>query len=323
MVNVVTFYRFVRLEDPAALQRRLFAAVSACGKIGGAARKAGLKGTVLIAREGINGTLSGEREDLEAIARELQSWDEFCGMEFKYSTANTSNPVFYRLKIKVKDEIVGFGQPGIAPDKVTGTHVDARAWNQLLADPEVLVLDTRNTYEVEIGGFPGAVDPGTRSFREFADFVRDNLDPGSQPKVAMFCTGGIRCEKASAFMLGEGFSEVYQLQGGILKYLETVERDDNRWQGECFVFDQRVSVDESLQEGSYEQCFACRRPLSEADRDHQDYEPGVSCARCVQELSTARAESFQERNRQVALADSRGQAHIGANQPASPPASDD
>jgi UPF0176 protein len=305
MLDVVTFYRFVALPDPAALQRRLFAVAHGLPS---------LKGTILLAGEGINGTLAGPRADLEEFADELRELDEFAQMEFKYSKANAANPVFYRLKIKLKDEIVGFGQPQVQPATRTGEHVDAERWNDLLADPEVLVLDTRNDYEVQIGSFPGAVDPGTRSFREFAGFVREHLDPGRQPKIAMFCTGGIRCEKASAFMLQEGFSNVYQLQGGILKYLETVDGEHNLWQGECFVFDQRVSVDESLREGSYEQCFACRRPLSKEDRASEFYEHGVSCAYCVHELSDERAAAFKERNRQMALADRRGQTHIGADQ---------
>ena len=303
MTAVVTFYKFVQLDDPVALQRRLFAAA------------APLKGTVLLASEGINGTLSGERAALQRLAEELGGLPEFADMEFKYSSADADNPVFYRLKIKIKDEIVGFGQPNVHPHQRTGEHVDAQRFNTLLADPDVLVLDTRNDYEVGIGSFPGAVDPGTRSFREFAGFVRNNLDPQQQPKVAMFCTGGIRCEKASAFMLGEGFSEVYQLQGGILRYLETVEDADNRWQGECFVFDQRVSVDANLEEGSFEQCFACRRPLSAEDRASPNYQHGVSCPHCVHELTAERSAGFAERNRQMALAERRGEAHIGAQQP--------
>ena len=304
MRPVVTFYRFVRIEDPAALQRRLFAAAEA----------GGLKGTILIATEGVNGTVSGARDDLDKFAAELRAYPELADMEFKFSSAASGNAVFYRLKVKVKEEIVSFGQPQVNPYERTGEHVDAQRWNELLADPEVLVLDTRNDYEVEIGSFPGALDPGTGSFREFASFVREHLDPATQPRVAMFCTGGIRCEKASAFMLGEGFAEVYQLDGGILKYLETVSAEKNRWRGECFVFDQRVSVDEKLQEGSYEQCFACRRPLSAEDRASEHYQHGVSCARCVHELSPERVAGRNERNRQMALAEGRGQAHIGVAQ---------
>lgn len=303
MTAVMTFYRFVDLAEPALLQRQLY----------GAAHAGQLKGTVLIAREGINGTLAGTERALRQLEGELQQRPEFAAMTFKHSQANTDNPVFYRLKVKVKDEIVGFGQPGVAPAERTGEHVAAQRWNELLADPEVLVVDTRNDYEVAVGTFPGAVNPQTRSFREFAAFVRGQLDPGRHQRIAMFCTGGIRCEKASAFMLQEGFAQVYQLQGGVLGYLDSVAPDANRWQGECFVFDQRVSVDDALQEGSFQQCFACRRPLSAADRASPDYRQGVSCPHCIAALDDRRAESFAERNRQVALAAGRGESHIGGN----------
>jgi UPF0176 protein len=189
--------------------------------------------------------------------------------------------------------------------------VDAVTWNRLLDDPEVLVIDTRNRYEIRVGSFPNAVDPGTRTFRQFPSYVDENLDPARHPRVAMFCTGGIRCEKASAFLLERGFREVYQLDGGVLGYLQTVPPAENRWQGECFVFDQRVSVNPALHEGSCEQCFACRAALAPADRASADYLPGVSCPHCIDTLSETRKARFLERRRQVELAASRGHRHLG------------
>jgi len=307
-VEVVTFYRFASLEDPQALQREVHAQ----------AEQSGLKGTVLIAREGINGTLAGEGDSLRAFAAWLGRLEPFAEMEFKYSTAAPDNRVFYRLKIKVKDEIVGFGRRPVDPALRTGERVDAARWNQLLEDPDVLVVDTRNDYEVSIGSFPESINPGTRSFREFAGFVSEGLDPARQPRIAMYCTGGIRCEKASAYLLDQGFEQVYQLEGGILKYLETVAPEDNRWHGECFVFDQRVSVDQALEQGSFEQCFACRHPLSPEDRASEHYRLGVSCPHCIQDLSPVRAAAFEERNRQVAIAQRRGADHIGAQGPDMP-----
>jgi UPF0176 protein len=305
--NVVTFYKFVHVAQPEQLQ----------GELLEVARDLELNGTILIAHEGINGTLTGTHRALEAFTQGLHARKQFSDIVCKYSTATVGNPVFYRLKVRVKPEIVSFGAPGVDPATCTGEHVNAERWNELLEDPEVVVVDTRNSYEIGIGSFPGALDPGTTTFREFPQFVRDHLDPERNRKVAMYCTGGIRCEKASALLLAEGFSEVYQLDGGILKYLETVQSDSNHWQGECFVFDQRVSVDDNLAEGSYQQCFACRRPLSEDDLTSADYREGVRCPHCVAELSDAREAAFSERNRQVALAADRGEQHIGAqNQPA-------
>ena len=312
MANVVTFYKFVPVAQPEQLQRELLEV----------ARYLELNGTILIAHEGINGTLTGSPGALEAFAQDLHGRAQFSDIVCKYSAARVGNPVFYRLKVRVKPEIVSFGAPGVDPATCTGEHVNAQRWNELLEDPEVVVVDTRNSYEISIGSFPGALDPRTTTFREFPQFVRDHLDPEHNQKVAMYCTGGIRCEKASALLLAEGFSEVYQLDGGILKYLETVASQSNRWQGECFVFDQRVSVDDNLAEGSYQQCFACRRPLSEEDLRSADYREGVSCPHCVAELSDAREAAFSERNRQVALAADRGERHIGApNQPARSPES--
>jgi UPF0176 protein len=307
--HITTFYKFAAIAADALepLRERLEAEAAARD----------LKGTILLAQEGMNGTMSGAEAPLRAFAEVLRAVPGFADMPFKYSVASEGNKVFYRLKVRIKPEIVALGQPGVKPGERTGTHVDAMTWNALLDDPNLIVIDTRNDYEIGIGTFPGAVDPHTRSFKQFPDYVA-TLDPEVQPKVAMFCTGGIRCEKASAYMLDQGFEEVYQLDGGILKYLETVAPNDNRWQGECFVFDQRVSVDRWLGEGSYEQCFACRRPLTREDLESDDYRQGVSCPRCVDEQDEAQRAAFAERQRQVELAEARGDQHVGKRMPIRP-----
>ncbi len=302
---VCTFYKFVRLEALPELQSRLQQA----------GEKLGLRGTVLIAFEGINGTLTGGRESLELFVRELNQQAALTDLQVKYSTAAADNEVFHRLKIRIKREIVALGLPSVDPSARTGEHVDAQRWNELLDDPDVLVIDTRNRYECAVGSFPGAVQPDTRSFREFPAFVQEHLDQDRYRAVAMFCTGGIRCEKASAYMLEQGFEHVYQLDGGVLKYFETVQPEANRWQGECFVFDQRVSVNDALAEGDFVQCFACRRPLSADDQRHPDYELGVCCPHCVVERPDASRAGFRERQRQMLLAEQRGQKHIGAEMP--------
>jgi UPF0176 protein len=301
---VATFYKFVRLEDPAALVASLQCV----------ADKLNLKGTILVASEGINGTLAGDREQLAALVDQLLSDARFADMPIKYSTAQEKNPVFHRLKVRLKEEIVALKQPGVDVTAKRGTRVDAATWNQLLDDPQVLVIDARNRYEIAIGSFAGAVDPNTRSFREFPGYVASALHPTRHPRVAMFCTGGVRCEKASAYLLQQGFEEVYQLDGGVLKYLETVG-EDNRFEGECFVFDQRVSVTATLDEGQYVQCHACRAALSEPDVHSPAFEEGVSCPHCIDELTEAQKASFRERQRQVLLANARGERHVGASMP--------
>ncbi len=304
MPAVMTFYRFVDLGRLEELRDDLHARAQALG----------IKGTILLAEEGINATLAGERGALEGFRDYLTrgpagSGAAFSGMRFRFSSAAPGNGVFYRLKVRIKPEIVRLDQPGVAPARRTGEHVDPRRWNALLDDPDVIVLDTRNHYEIEIGTFPSAVDPGTRSFRQLPAWVKRHLDPAEHPRVAMFCTGGIRCEKASAWFLDQGFEAVYQLDGGVLSYLETVAPAENRWQGECFVFDQRVSVDQGLAQGSFEQCFACRRPLSRADLVSPAYRAGVSCPRCIDQHTDAQRAAFRERRRQVELAARRGQRH--------------
>jgi UPF0176 protein len=316
MPSVMTFYRFVRLTNLTELRDSLERAA--------AARR--LKGTILLAGEGINATLAGPRRALDEFRAELGRRGAFAGMRVRYSSAAPDNPVFYRLKVRIKAEIVRLDQPGVAPDRRTGEHVDPRRWNALLDDPSVLVLDTRNGYEIAIGTFPGARDPGTRAFRELPDYVHRHLDPSRHPRVAMFCTGGIRCEKASAWLLEQGFESVYQLDGGILSYLENVAAEENRWKGECFVFDQRVSVAPDLGQGSFEQCYACRRPLSAEDMASTAYQPGVRCPHCLNEHDDARRDGFRERRRQVELAARRGELHLGVpmehaeSHPASPTA---
>ena len=301
-MKVLTFYKFVELHDVDALRETLERE----------AAQLSLKGTILLSTEGINGTVAGTESSVHEFSEQLLRHEPFAGMACRHSSAAPDNPVFYRLKVRLKPEIVTLGVADIDPARRTGVHVDAAHWNALLADPDVVVIDTRNHYEVAIGTFPGARSPATQSFREFPDYVAANLDRQQHTKIAMFCTGGIRCEKASAYLLAEGFESVFQLAGGVLNYLQKVEQTDNRWQGECFVFDQRVSLDEQLAEGTYEQCYACRRPLDSTALASADYLEGVSCPNCIDELDEDRRDGLRERQRQVELAVARGQQHIGA-----------
>ena len=272
-----------------------------------------LKGTLLLAAEGINGTVAGNRDNITQLKHHLVDMG-FDQMEYKESLA-TQAP-FHRMKVKLKKEIVTLGVPGVSPHKHSGKRLKAMEWNEVINDPEVVVIDTRNEYEVGIGTFKNAISPHTETFREFPDFVKQNLDPDKHPKVAMFCTGGIRCEKASSFMLSQGFQEVYQLDGGILRYLEDInqQHEENLWKGECFVFDSRVSVDKELARGEFEQCFACRRPISDEDMKSDQYQPGVSCPHCFDSLNEEKRSRFAERQRQVELAEKRGTFHIGMPQ---------
>jgi UPF0176 protein len=301
---VATFYKFVEIDALEPLRAHLLHH----------GNRLGLKGTILLAEEGINATLTAPDRALRDFVALVKSDERFGGMPVKYSDAAQDNPVFHRFKVRVRPEIVTFGQPQIHPGERTGEHVGPKRWNELLADPDVVVIDTRNHYEIGIGTFPGSIDPHTTSFREFADFVSTTLDPESTPRIAMCCTGGIRCEKASAYMLEQGYEEVYQLDGGILKYLEEVAEEDNQWQGECFVFDQRVSVNPQLGQGAYLQCFACRSPVSIEDQASPDYVEGVSCPACISRLDDERRASLMERQKQVELAAARGEQHVGAVQ---------
>jgi UPF0176 protein len=303
-MKVVSFYRFTDIRNPAGLQRELQALCES----------EGLLGTILLAGEGVNGTLAGPRDVLERVLDRLQ---ELLGLDslLQCRWTGASSAPFRRMRVRVKEEIVALGRPELRPQERTGRHVSPAEWNALTERPDTLLIDTRNRYEIEIGSFPGAVDPGTDSFRQFPAFADSLPERDKNRPVAMFCTGGIRCEKASALLLERGFRKVYQLQGGILNYLERMGGDDNRWRGECFVFDSRVAVDRDLAEGEYVQCHACRRPLSSRDLASPDYREGVSCPRCIGELGDDRAARLEERRRQVELARQRGEEHIGAPPP--------
>jgi UPF0176 protein len=275
-----------------------------------------IKGTLLLAHEGINGTIAGLPSDIYAVLNYLRTdpffEGKFATLEHKESFAN-EHP-FYRMKVKLKKEIVTMGLPEVDPNKAVGTYVTPEEWNALISDPEVILLDTRNDYEVHIGTFKGALDPKTTTFREFPQFVANNLNVNKHKKVAMFCTGGIRCEKASSFMKMQGFENVYHLQGGILKYLETVPEEQSMWDGECFVFDQRVGVKHGLKVGEYDQCYACRMPLSPEELKSDKYTPGISCPHCYDRLTEEKRASLTERQKQVILAKQQGKTHIGEHQ---------
>ena len=303
-VVVAAMYRFVTLDNFKELREPLLAF----------AMEQGVRGTLLLANEGINGTVAGSREAIDALIAYLRADPRLEALDWKESYHD--EVPFLRMKVKLKREIVTLGVPGIDPNRVVGTYVEPKDWNRIVDDPEVVLIDTRNDYEVEIGTFKGAVDPKTVTFREFPAWVKENLDPSQHRKVAMFCTGGIRCEKASAYMLQEGFEEVYHLQGGVLKYLEEVPQEDSRWDGECFVFDSRVAVDHSLQKGQYDQCYACRHPITEEDKASPKYQQGVSCPRCHDDLTAEKQARFRERQKQVELARARGEQHVGAHPPA-------
>ena len=299
-------YKFVSLENYAALQANIHAACVAHH----------IKGTILLAAEGINGTIAGLPENIHAVLHFLRTSPQFNGafanLEHKESYAD-EHP-FYRMKVKLKKEIVTMGVPSVNPNNTVGTYVKPEDWNALINDPDVILLDTRNDYEVHIGTFKGAVNPETTTFREFPEYVAQNLDKTKHKKVAMFCTGGIRCEKASSYMLEQGFDEVYHLQGGILKYLETVPEEQSLWQGECFVFDQRVAVKHGLEVGEYDQCYACRMPLSPAELQSPQYTAGISCPHCYDKTTEEKRAALTERQKQVVLAKQRGEAHIGEKQ---------
>ncbi len=297
-IVVAALYRFVRLDDFAALRAPLLELM----------RARGLRGTLLLANEGINGTVAGNAAGIDALLARLREDSRFGGLECKLSY--TDAMPFQRARVKLKREIVTLGVGAIDP-ALAGTYVEPVAWNALLDDPEVTVIDTRNAYESAIGSFAGAMHPNTDSFRDFPAFVDAELDPRRQRKIAMFCTGGIRCEKATAYLRQRGFDEVYHLRGGILRYLEEVPERESRWHGECFVFDDRVSVNHALEPGSYDQCHACRRPLSDADKRSETFQPGVSCPACFGTRDDAARARLRERERQARLARERGESHFG------------
>ncbi len=302
-IVVAALYKFVSLPDFHELREPLLDHCLAQN----------IRGTLLLAEEGINGTVAGSREAIDSLLAYLKADPRLADLSHKESF-DSSQP-FYRMKVKLKKEIVTMGIDGIDPNEVVGTYVKPKDWNALISDPDVVLIDTRNDYEVEIGTFKGAVDPKTESFRQFPEYVRQNYNPAKHKKVAMFCTGGIRCEKASAFMKREGFEEVYHLEGGILKYLEEIDQSDSLWQGECFVFDNRVSVKQGLEPGEYALCHGCRWPITDADRQSDKYEEGVSCPACHDTLTDEQRQRFRDRQKQIELARQRNVPHVGAPPP--------
>lgn len=286
-ITVAALYHFARLADPAARQGPL---LELC-------RGQGLCGTLLLAPEGVNGTIAGPRAGILAVLDHIRAWPGFAGLDWKESGADA--PPFGRMKVRLKAEIVTMGQPGVDPAAGTGHYVAPRDWNALIAAPDVAVIDTRNDYEVQIGSFQGAIDPGTRSFRDFPAWWQENAHRFQGKRIAMFCTGGIRCEKSTNYLIGQGVDQVYHLQGGILKYLEEIPEEDSAWQGDCFVFDQRVSLTHGLAPGRHGLCHACRRPLAPEDRDRPEFEEGVSCHRCAAEYGPEDRARFRERQRQL------------------------
>lgn len=298
-ITVCALYKFVRLTDFEAIRPRLLNVMETND----------VKGTLLLAEEGINGTIAGTQAGIDAVLGFLRSDQRLS--EFSYKNSFVAENPFPRTKVKLKKEIVTMGVEGIDPNLTVGTYVQPKDWNELISDPEVLLVDTRNDYEIEIGTFKNAVNPNTETFREFPEYVANNLDNSKHKKVAMYCTGGIRCEKSTAYLKEQGFEEVYHLEGGILKYLEEVPKEETLWQGECFVFDGRVAVEHDLSPGSYDQCFACRYPITEEDKNSEHYVKGVSCHRCHDKYDDEQRSRFIERERQVELAKARGEVHIG------------
>ncbi|MFI3187464.1 MAG: rhodanese-related sulfurtransferase [Methylococcaceae bacterium] len=300
-IVVCALYKFVTLENYQALRLPLQQAMETHH----------LRGTLLLASEGINGTIAGSRLAVDTVLDWLRNDPRLADIDHKESLTDTMP--FNRAKVKLKKEIVTMGVEGIDPKRVVGTYVSPKDWNKLISDPEVVLVDTRNDYEFKVGTFKNAINPNTISFREFPQYVKDHLDPEKHKKVAMFCTGGIRCEKSTAFLKEQGFDEVYHLKGGILKYLEEVPAQETLWEGECFVFDERVTVNLQLEKGRYDQCNACRLPITEADKASDKYQQGVSCPHCYDKITPDQKTRFMEREKQMDLARQRGVAHIGAD----------
>lgn len=306
-IVVAALYKFTALPDREVWQQKL---MDVCEDYG-------TKGTLLLAEEGINGTIAGNRIGINAVRHLLENDPRFDGIEYKESLSD-SMP-FHRLKIRLKDEIVTLGMEGVDPVCNAGTYVSPQDWNALISDPDVLLVDTRNDYEVAIGHFKGAVNPHTESFRELPEWVEKQQFLERKPKVAMYCTGGIRCEKSTAYLKSLGLDEVFHLQGGILKYLEEIPKEQSLWEGACFVFDERVAVTHGLEISDYELCRACRHPVSASERKASEYEPGVSCPHCTGKFTEAQKEGFRERWRQEQLARKRGVKHVGNVQRSSSP----
>ena len=303
--TVAALYRFVELTDYEDLKAPLLQKL----------QELGISGTLLLAREGINGTVAGNNAAIDRLLSFMTTdplWQgRLRNLEVKKSY--TDEQPFARCKVKLKREIVTMGITDIDPNKSVGTYVKPADWNELISDPDVITVDTRNNYEIQIGTFKGALNPHTNTFREFPDYAQRELDPQKHKKVAMYCTGGIRCEKSTAYMKSMGFDEVYHLQGGILKYLEEVPQEESMWEGECFVFDERVAVDHDLNPGSYTQCHACRMPLSAAELQSEQYVAGESCPHCFAQKTEEQRARFREREKQTRLARQRGEEHIGSN----------
>ncbi|MBL4590077.1 MAG: rhodanese-related sulfurtransferase [Alphaproteobacteria bacterium] len=295
--KIVALYRFVEIKDTVHLQKTI---KDACLELG-------ICGTLLLAPEGINGTIAGPSNSIPRIVELLETLLEISNGEVKYSEAD--HKPFRHMKVRLKKEIVTLRQPQVDPTKSVGTYVDPKDWNDLVNDPDMIMLDTRNKYETAIGTFKGATDPETDVFTQFADYVEKNLDPKKNKKVAMFCTGGIRCEKASSYMLSKGFEEVYHLKGGILQYLEDVPEEESLWEGSCFLFDRRVGIEHGLKESAHLLCYGCRYPLEQVDLELESYEKGVSCKHCIDNLTPEKARAFRMRHQQFQkLADEKKQA---------------
>ena len=297
-IFVTTFYQFTKLEDISKLQE----SIDAC------CRKNDVKGIVLLASEGINSTIAGPRNGVLAVLEFLRKDPRFDGLTWKESIAKEQP--FRKLRVRLKKEIVTMGVPGIDPERLVGTYIKPEDWNDLISDPDVIVVDTRNDYEVEIGTFKDAINPDITSFGEFPKWIKDNIDIHTQPRVAMFCTGGIRCEKSTALLKEAGVKEVFHLEGGILKYLEQIPEDQSLWDGECFVFDERVSVGHGLEVGEYELCRGCRYPICEEDKSSSLFREGISCPRCHDQTTDQQKARFAERQKQIELARQRGDRHI-------------
>jgi len=302
-VVIAALYKFVSLPDYQDLRDTL---LQFC-------LSHGIKGTLLLAKEGLNGTVAGDRRGIDELLVYLNRDHRFRGLELKESYEKAQP--FYRMKVKLKKEIVTMGVENIDPNAVVGTYVEPKDWNTLISDPNVTVIDTRNYYEYEIGSFEHALNPNTESFRELPNYISQNLSPHKNKKVAMFCTGGIRCEKSTAYMKQQGFDEVYHLKGGILKYLEEVPQEESLWKGECFVFDNRVTVNHKLEKGRYDLCHGCRHPITEDDKKSDHFIEGVTCPRCYETQSEDQRARFLERQKQMQLAKRRGQEHIGSPAP--------
>ena len=297
--TVATFYRFVDLPDCEAFRDRL---ETEC-------RSHDVRGMIILATEGLNATIAGPNSGVDAVLQFIRADQRFAGMPHR--ECETDRDTFHRLRLVIRQEIVTLGDPSINPNDAVGEYVTPEDWNALISDPDVLLIDTRNDYEVELGTFEGATNPHTATFGEWNAYVQSQLAEAKHKKVAMFCTGGIRCEKASAHLLKQGFENVYHLQGGILNYLQQTTADDSLWEGECFVFDHRVSVTHGLKEGESRVCFGCRWPIKPEDIDSPEYEEGVCCPRCSADLNDSLRASRRERQRQQSLARTRGGKHIG------------